>query len=57
MSQIMKSQTQVLPERAIYEDADFSDIEVKALMHYFRVATYEGLKSLLAAMRKSNLGY
>lgn len=57
MTQIMKNQTLILPERAIYEDADFSDIEIEALMQYFRMATYEGLKSLLAAMKKSNLGY
>ena len=57
MTQMMHNPTPIVSDRAVYGDADFSDIEIEALMQYFRVGTYEGLKTLLAAMRKSNLGY
>jgi hypothetical protein len=57
MTQIMKHPTPIVSERAIYEDADFSDIEIEALMQYLRVGTYKSLQSLLAAMKKSNLRY
>lgn len=57
MTQMMHNPTPIVSDRAVYEDADFSDIEIEALMQYFRVGTYEGLKALLAAMRKSNRGY
>lgn len=53
MTQIMNKPTAVAPARAIYDDAEFSDIEIDTLMQYFRVSTYQGLKSVLAAMKKS----
>jgi hypothetical protein len=57
MTQTIQNPTPMVSDRAAYEDADFSDTEMEALMQYFRVGTYQGLKTLLAAMRKSNLGY
>jgi hypothetical protein len=45
----------IVPEHAKYADAEFSDIEIEALMEYFRVSTYERLVSVLSAMKNSTL--
>jgi hypothetical protein len=43
----------VEPENAKYQDSEFSDIEIEAFMAYFKVQTYDRLKSLLRAMKNA----
>ena len=39
------------PEHARYQDSEFSDTEIEAFMAYFKVQTYDRLKSVLVAMK------
>ena len=48
-------QNMILPPNFHYQDAEFSDMEIEALMQYFRMSTYENLKSLLAGMKNSSV--
>jgi hypothetical protein len=54
MAQFME-QNMILPPNFHYQDAEFSDMEIEALMQYFRMSTYENLKSLLAGMKNSSV--
>ena len=45
----------ILPANFQYQDTEFSDTEVEALMDYFRMPTYDDLKSLLAGMKNSSV--
>ena len=38
------------PKHAKYQDSEFSDSEIEAFMAYFKVHTYDRLKSVLRAM-------
>jgi hypothetical protein len=51
----MRRPERIQPEYAKYEDSEFSDREIEAFMKYFRVRTYEALKSIIAAMKRSGL--
>jgi hypothetical protein len=57
MKQIMRRPDRIHPEHAKYEDSEFSDKEIEAFMRYFRVRTYEALKSIIATMKRSGLGF
>ena len=54
MIQLLKKLGPQVLENARYADAEFSDIEVEALMDYFMVSTYDDLKAILAAMKRIN---
>jgi hypothetical protein len=54
MVQFME-ENMILPANFQYQDTEFSDTEVEALMEYFRMPTYEDLKSLLAGMKNSSV--
>ena len=45
----------ILPANFQYQDTELSDTEVEALMDYFRMPTYDDLKSLLAGMKNSSV--
>jgi hypothetical protein len=38
------------PGRVKYRDSEYSDIEIEAFMAYFKVQTYDRLRSILRAM-------
>lgn len=56
MKQIMRRPYRIQPEHAKYEDSEFSDKEIEAFMEYFRVRTYETVRSIIARMKRSGLG-
>ena len=45
----------ILPANFQYQDTEFSDTEIESLMDYFRMPTYDDLKSLLAGMKNSSV--
>ena len=57
MNQIMRRSERIRPEHAKYEDSEFSDKEIEAFMQYFRVWTYEALKSIILTMKRSGLKF
>ena len=47
--------TMVSAEHTKYKDSEFSDREVEAFLNYFKVTTYERLKSIISTMQKREL--
>jgi len=53
MSQLLRAPRLADAERGKYRDSEFSDLEVEVLLKYYDVPSYEALRTLLVAKRKS----